>query len=209
MKPKIHKNYYDVVILPPPKIRDYLISLSQQLYKYDSKWILGKRSYLPHLSLYHIPVKLKAFPVFIEELKTLLKNTQPGNLKLGDGALYLRYSSIILNTDKPTWLRKLYLNIIKNTQKYRDPDFDQNKAWTYERLPLGMKNNLNKYGTPMVGQYFIPHFTLSQYYTNYKIQEGFRGLKFNKYSFKPDYLYVCELALGHTCQKIIEKIPFE
>src|SRR5262245_59901987 len=50
-------NYFDVVILPSAAVRDHSIALSRKLQKYGAKFVLGRRRYLPHISLYHIPVK--------------------------------------------------------------------------------------------------------------------------------------------------------
>jgi len=49
--------YYDVVILPPAPVRDHALELSEKALPDGRMWRLGKRAFLPHISLYHIPVR--------------------------------------------------------------------------------------------------------------------------------------------------------
>jgi hypothetical protein len=50
----IWSDYFDVVILPPPAVRDQAIALSRQLKKYGGRFVLGKTRFLPHISSAHI-----------------------------------------------------------------------------------------------------------------------------------------------------------
>ena len=113
MKKYIWKNYFDIVILPPKGVSDYARKLSKELSRrYETKWTLRKSSFIPHISLYHIAVKPKNFEAFISEIKRTIKVFKPG---------YLQTTMIepgLLMFDKPDWIKKLYLRIIKNTLKY-------------------------------------------------------------------------------------------
>jgi hypothetical protein len=74
-------NYFDIVILPPPPVRDYAIDLSARLKKYGGRFVLGKRRYIPHVSLYHIPVRPENFPAFCEEVETITERFNGGGIE--------------------------------------------------------------------------------------------------------------------------------
>lgn len=205
---KIYKNYFDIVILPPEKIRSYSIGLSKQLYKQGSMLVLGKKNFLPHISLYHIPVKNKNFETFITELEKTAKGSNVRKLKINDLMLWKPHYSVLLMTDRPKWLKELYLKIIKNTSKYFDWDYGVEEIWHTDKLPKIMQKNIKKYGTPMVGKYFIPHITLGVFQNEKDMIRGYNKLKLKKYNFKPKSIYVCELGENHSCQKIIKEIHF-
>ena len=208
MATKVYKNYFIVVILPPKEIRDYAISLSKGLYKHNSKWVLGKESFLPHISLYHISVKPKDFDDFVLELEKLVKGFKAGKLKINDLMLWKPHLSVLLMTDKPEWAKKLYLKVIRRTLKYFDWDYEIEKLWHIDKLSKLMQKNIKKYGTPMIGRYFIPHITLGAFRNEKDMVKGFNKLKLKKYNFRPNSIYICELGEGYSCQKIVKEISF-
>lgn len=208
MKIEIWKNYFDVVILPPKNVANYAISLSKKLKLYNSHLLLGKKSFLPHISLYHIPVKQKNFKKFILELENLLKGFKPGLLEINGLKLYKYHSSICLMTDKPAWIKKLCSKIIKTTLKYGDFNKNIIKKWKADKLPMAMQKNIKKYGTPLMGKNFIPHITLGVFKNQEDMIKGFDKLKFKKFKFKPQKLYICQLGQSHSCQRIIRVVSF-
>ena len=121
------KNYFDIVILPPEDVSHYAIKLSKELERYGTKWTLGRKSFIPHISLYYITVRPKNFKVFIGEIKRTIENFSPG---------YLRTTVV-----EPNFLI-----------------FDKPKA--------------------------------------------------KKFKFKLTQVYICELGLSHSCQRVVAKIPF-
>ncbi len=204
MKKQIWKNYFDIVILPPEEISSYSIELSKKLRKYETKWTLGKNSFIPHISLHHIAVKPKKFGSFVAEIQRTIENFSPG---------YLRTIVIepnLLMFDKPEWIQKLYLKVIKNTLKYYDWNYGTNEYWPLNHFPKRMHKIgakfIKKYGTPMVGANFRPHVTL----TSFKDESPSLGVKrAKKFKFKPNFIYVCELGPSHSCQRVAEKISFK
>src|SRR5690349_8975882 len=92
---EIWTNYFDIVILPPPVVRDYAIELSARLKNYGAKFALGNRRYLPHISLYHIPVLPRDFDEFSTEVKEIAASSTGGALNLHSIKLPL------LLTEKP------------------------------------------------------------------------------------------------------------
>jgi len=208
MKIKICKNYFDVVILPPKEVRDHAIELSKQLYKYGARCILGKRNFFPHISLYHIPIKPKDFDNFITELKSVVRGFKPGGLRIKNIKLLELYPSVLLMTNKPEWLKKLYLKVIKKTLKYFDWDYGVEKLWHTEKMPKIRRESVKRYGTPLFGYYFMPHITLGTFKNNKNMVKDFNELKPKKYSFKVKSIFVCEIDESHSCQRIVKQIYF-
>ncbi len=211
-KIKIWKNYYDVVILLPEEASDHAIRPSKQLHKYGTPWALGKKNFIPHISLYHIPVKPKNFDAFINELEAIIKGFKPRKLKIEELRL-LKNRGVCAYTDKPEWLRKLYLTVIKRTLKYFDWDYGAEKTWSVAKKSRKQSKlvikNLKEYGTPMFGRYFMPHITLSVFKDNTNTVEAFSKLQLKKYSFDVKSIFVCELGESHSCQRIVKKIDFD
>lgn len=203
MKKKIWKNYFDIVILPPREVADYAIRLSRKLSRYGTKWTLGKNSFIPHISLYHIAVRQEKFGAFVFEIQKAIKNTRPG---------YLTTTAIEPNSlifDKPAWVQELYLKVIKKTLKYYDWDYGTDDYWPMDRFPRRMQKVgvrfMKKYGTPMVGSNFRPHVTLTSFAGN---TPRIKTKKAKIFKFKPTHIYICELGPSHSCQRIVRKIPF-
>lgn len=204
MKRQIWKNYFDIVILPSELISNYAIGLSKKLSKRGTKWVLGKNSFIPHVSLYHIAVKPKKFKAFVAEIRRTIKNFSPG---------YLHTTVIepnLLMFDKPEWIKSLYLKVIKKTLKYYDWDYGTDGSWSLDDFPKRMRRTgarfIKKYGTPIMGANFRPHITLTSFKNE---SQNLRIKRAKKFKFKPDFLYICELGPSRSCQRIVEKIPFK
>jgi len=203
MRKQIWKNYFDIVILPPEEISRHAIGLSKELSKYGTKWTLGRKSFVPHISLYHIAVKPRKFERFIDEIQRTIKNFSPG---------YLHTTVIepnLLMFDKPEWIKKLYLKVIKNTLKYYDWDYETDKSWLLNNFPKRMRKIgsrfIKKYGTPMIGTNFQPHITLTSFKS---MPLDLKSRKAKVFKFSPTHLYVCELGPSHSCQRIVRKVSF-
>ena len=201
---EVWKNYFDIVILPPPVVRDYAIDLSARLEKYGTKFVLGKRRYLPHISLYHIPVRPQNFAEFRKEVQTIAKNFDGGELKLRSIELPL------LMMDKPKWIQQLYIDVVKKTSKYFDWDCGAEDSWNMNLLPANLrvrgKDYIEKYGTPLIGALFRPHITLTGFKDTSVVDE-ISELPFKSMSFQVNTLHICELGPAHSCQRIVAKMP--
>lgn len=208
MKPKIWKNYYDIVILPPKEARDYAIKISKKLHEYGSQWILGKKSFLPHISLYHIPVKPEDFKNFIGALSRTVNGFKTVDLTLTKIEYYKYHGSAMIMADKPAWLNRFYQHIIKSTIPYFDWQYDIDTKWRTKQLPKGLRDNIKKFGTPLIGRDFKPHITLTVFKNNQKIAEIIKRLRCQKIDFKINCIFVCQLGEYYTCQRIVKQIRF-
>jgi len=194
--------YYDVVILPPPPVRDYAIELSRRLRRRGGRWTLGTRAFLPHISLYHIPVARENLDAFVEQLQRVAQTAAWGRLTT------IGFDMPLLMLDKPAWLDALCRKVIARTAQFFDWDYGAEKKWSLRwfagrRLQMA-ERYLQRYGTPMYGMNFRPHITL----TVFDDPNAARDVKLplRRMSFAVDRIHVCELGESHTCQRIVREI---
>jgi 2'-5' RNA ligase len=197
----IWRNYFDVVILPPPDVWKHAIALSRQLRRLGGEFVLGNRQFLPHISLYHIPVSRKLFPKFSRAVREVAAATKGGGLRL------MSIDMPVLMTDRPPWLKRLHRDIVQTTLPYLDWDYGAGELWKTDMLPAHLqaeaRDNLRKYGSPMIGRVFRPHITLTSFGKQRKPEKV--RLEFERLSFPVAEIAICELGPHHTCQRTIVK----
>lgn len=166
------------------------------------KWSLGRNAFIPHISLYHIPVREKDFQEFMRELASISKEARIGELKATG------FDMPVLTISKPQWLDDLHRRIVLRTVRYFDRSYGAEGTWRLNfftgRRREFAKRYLDLYGTPMFGMNFRPHITLTSF-----AGDGPQAFAPNIASiqFKPDRLTVCELGVSHSCQRVIAEIP--
>jgi hypothetical protein len=192
-------NYFDVVILPPPPVRDHAIALSRKLQKYGARFVLGRRRYIPHISLYHIPVLPHDFEAFAATVERVAGTHRGGDLRLRE------IEMPIVMTDKPAWLKKLHLDVVHATSKYFDWKYGAEDLWSVDYLPSNLKvraeGYLKKYGSPMIDAVFRPHITLTSF-EDKSVAKDIPPLEFEPLVFHVDQVSICELGPSHSCQRI-------
>jgi hypothetical protein len=193
-----YRNYYDVVILPPARVREYAIQLSREIRKLAGvKFTLAHTRYVPHISLYHIPVRPGHLPEFRKTLQRILAKNRLGFLRLGGIKLRAEGEAIWIGVTKPEWLLKLHRCILKETMKFRDKEFDVEMAWNHFTHPL-QKKNIKVYGSPCVMRLFKPHITV----TVLKGQiPDLKSLPYRGPGFKVSAISLFRLGPSHTCHK--------
>src|SRR5215470_11063324 len=130
MSPRsIWTNYFDVVILPAPAVRDHAIALSRQFAKHGGRFALGKKRFLPHISLYHIPVLPPDFEDFSRAVQQCASRHHGGELRLRS------IDAALLMTNKPVWLRQLQRDVVSQTIPYFDWKYGAEELWNIGHLP--------------------------------------------------------------------------
>lgn len=95
---EVWKNYFDIVIFSR-EVADYAVQLSRELRRYTTWFVLGRRRYLLHISLYHIPVLPSDFSDFSDTVGSIAKAHRGGPLRLTG------LEPPVIQTDNPAWLR--------------------------------------------------------------------------------------------------------
>jgi 2'-5' RNA ligase len=198
------QNYFDIVILPPPAIQDHAIALSKRLEPYGGKFVLGKNRFIPHISLYHIPVRPERFAAFSDAVRNVA-STHPG------GTLQLTSVDMpVLVTGKPEWLSELHRKMVEHTNAFLDREYGVEKTWDTEYLPAELKEPARRYlkefGSPLIDEVFRPHITLTSF-EDKSSRQSIPEMNFDRLSFEADAVSICELGPSHSCQRIIATYP--
>lgn len=207
MKSEQYKNYYDIVILPSAEVRDVAIAASQKIYrKLGSDLVLGKQSFKPHISLYHVTVTKKNFSEMVRRLRVI-----GGRLKVGPLAILPYKNQPHLAVTKIAWLQNLHQSVLVAINPLRDKTFSD--AWDngakYGNIVKSVhRKNIQKYGSPIVGKIFDPHITLTVLNDLDDRVRATQTIPLKKYKFIPTAITICQIGKYHSCQKIIATIPF-
>jgi hypothetical protein len=198
------RNYFDIVILPPAEVRDHSIALSKQLEAYGGKFVLGTSRFLPHISLYHIPVRPDLFLQFAKTVEDVAGRNPGGTLRL------VSVEMPVLMTDKPGWLSRLHLEIVESTKEFLDRSYGVDDMWRTDYLPAELadaaRQNLEEFGSPLIDAVFRPHITLTSF-GDHATAQRIPPLSFAPLSFVTDSISICELGPSHSCQNIVETYP--
>jgi len=201
LPPVVWSGYYDVVILPPARVRDFAIELSDKLYRVGGMWRLGKRAFLPHISLYHIPVRDEDLDPFLNELQLIVDTTRWGTLKT------TAFDMPVMKVSKPAWLKNLHERVVTRTVRFLNRKYAAQKTWSLDRFSgrrlVFARKYLREFSTPLVGMNFQPHITLSSFSGR---EPDHPNLEVRRITFRADRLHVCELGPSHTCHHIIREI---
>jgi len=193
--------YYDVVILPPAPVRDHALELSEKLYRIGGMWRLGKRAFLPHISLYHIPVREQDMEPFLNELQLIVDTTRWGTLQM------TAFDMPVIKVSKPAWLKNLHERVVRRTVRFLNRKYAAEKTWSLDRFSgrrlVFARKYLREYSTPMIGMNFQPHITLSSFKER---EPEHPNLHVRRIMFRADRLHVCELGPSHTCHHVIREI---
>ena len=193
--------YYDVVIVPPSAIQNSAIALSKKL---RGSWQLSRNRFIPHISLYHIPVHDKHFDAFVAAIKSVVSGTEAGELEVNG------FDMPVLTVSKPTWLDQLQRRIVRGTLPYFDRDHGAEETWSLDffkgRRRRYAEQYLKVYGTPMFGMNFRPHITLTSF-RGRQVPTDFSPIV-KKRCFVPTQVTICELGRSHSCQRVVERIEF-
>jgi 2'-5' RNA ligase len=199
--PLLWPGYYDVVILPPAPIRDHALELSEALHRMGGQWRLGKRAFLPHISLYHVPVRNENLDAFLKELQDIVDTTPWGSLET------TTFDMPVMLVTRPEWLKNLHRRIVRRTVRFLNRKYRPEKTWSLDRFSGRRlefaKQYLREYGSPMVGMNFRPHITLSSFRGR---EPADPGIHVRRMMFRADRLHVCELGQSHTCHRIVREV---
>lgn len=208
MKPRIIKDYYDIVILPPPAIRDRAISLSREVAAAGGLFRLGRKSFLPHCSLYHIKVKPGQYEAFRRDLTAVVQGFRPGQLTMQGGRKTTHWD--LWDISRPDWLVRLHNQIIRRTARHFDFGYGVERLWNPDYLTLPKLRILRRYGTPAYGRYFRPHLTLTLFkgLTGSEKKSRFPHTHIPRTSFRPTGISVGYLGPHHQVMGIKNIIRF-
>ena len=204
----IWKNFLDVVILPPPKVRNYAIELSVKLHERGTPWKLEVVRRKPHLSLHHFPTD-PGFVSFPDRIVAQLTGQFPGGDIQLTSISSPRHGAIFLNTSRPDWLTNAAhaTSVIVRNREMAIKDDRFMERWRQMELTPRMEASIEKWGSPLMAADFIPHFTLGVLQDKERAQEIAASLSFKPMAWKVDKLHVVQIGDGWTAWEVLAEIP--
>jgi len=197
MNKAAYTHYFDLVIVPPALEKNYAIKLSREIGGGGKgEFVLGRSQYIPHISLYHIPVNHRKIREIFSVLKRIVLGSKLGLLTLKRIKIP-KEGSIWIEVSKPQWLEHLHQRIVRETSEFRDTKFDVLEAWG-EHYNSQQRKLIVKYGSPYIGRFFQPHITLTVMREKNPME---KGIKFKQMRFKASSVSVYRIGPHHSCQK--------
>ena len=195
-------NSFNIVICPPDGISDKAIRVSKTLKFKGGLFVLDKKNYFPHVSLYMTEFPVKNLPkikkllqqIVVETKSFKMTSTKYEQNKRGSIAVDYRKSKNI------KWLQK---KIIGSLNPLREGLVRKKDRAKMHELSRAQQKNVKLYGYRRVGVEFNPHLT----FTTFE--------KFNKaviqiipkinFSFKAEEIGFLYLGNHGTCKKFIAR----
>jgi hypothetical protein len=200
--PNIINDYYDLVVLPDKNLSEQCIDISKKLHnQIDSEGVLGKTVNRPHVSILHLAVKKENLKELKKRLKIFAEKQKPFFLYVSTVVVF---QTVLFSEVTPKGIfHKLFKEIFASIEDLLDSDFDYKKIWNYDTKSSEMKKNIDKYKTPFVEKYFIPHISLLHFKNSEDAEKAKKIAKLEKANFRVEKIYLCKLGSHHTCQDIV------
>ncbi|MBP9728061.1 MAG: hypothetical protein KBD27_01655 [Candidatus Moranbacteria bacterium] len=191
---------YDIVIIPPPDIREQTVALSRALVPLGTFFVVDDVTIHPHISLYHVPLTESNVTPVIEALGKIVQSTTPFLLRQDtyypDQGVWvgLRYMA-----DKP--VLDLHTTIIDAIKAYRVIEDDARYKARWAELDPKERTNLAECGWAHAYTHYSPHITFT------KLKEPRANildhLPQQEFSFFVDHIGLYELGDHGTATRLI------
>lgn len=192
----------DIVILPPPKLREQLGKKTKQAVKgYPHVFVVDNKKFIPHASLFHLNTsrqELEKIESIVNRISREFKPTKIRNLRFQKHEHSVGFEL----SNNPT-LQKLNRDIVNNLYRLRTGEM----PWSPSRPPTKLeKKRREKYGTQWnVEGYFHPHFTMARFKNPNDGQEVVKKMSSIKFDFLADTIAICEVNFYHQVTRVIKE----
>lgn len=197
---------YDIVIIPPPEIREQAITLSQALAPLGTFFVLDDTTRYPHISLYHVPLQAAVLPDVIETLGRVARETPSFILRQGtyypDQGVWVGVRYV---ADKP--ILDLHATVIDATKGFRTIEDDARYKARWAELSPKQRKNIEECGWADAYTRYSPHLTFSK--LRAPRADVLAHLPQREFSFRVGYIGLFELGENGTCVRLIAQFQLE
>ena len=192
----------DIVILPPPSLREKIGAKMRQTAK-GRKYIfvVDNRKLIPHMSLFHIRTSRARLKKLKEIVGKISKRYRPVVIR---STGFIREGRIVAyELSHNQTLRGLNREIVKNCYNLRTGMM----PWTGVGKPKRWEQkNREKYGTQHnIGPSFRPHFTMGKFKSEVDVRKVARQMQSFSFQFQADTVAICEVNFWHQVTRIYKK----
>ncbi len=151
---------YDIALLPEPALAAKAIRSSQELAPMGTEFTLGQEQYVPHVSLYMLPIKSSDLPAVCDKLAALAAQTPQIALEAKD---YFQNNGYIgMDYPRTAQIDELQQAVLQAANPHRDGLRQESEAYLQTATGQTQKN-LEAFGYESVGELFIPHLTFTRF----------------------------------------------
>jgi len=194
--------YYDVVILPPPKIRERIgraVRASSRGRR--SVYLVDNRRLIPHVSIFHIRTSKIGIAKIASAIERLVRVYQPITIhSRGISARSSRGMWLKLSNTKT--LERLHGEVVGKCKTFKTGAM----PWPHpERKPSKMEAlYCKRYGSHHVLKYFKPHFTLAKFITREDVDAAAKKLRKFQCAFIADTIALCRVDCHYQVTSILK-----
>lgn len=192
----------NIVILPDKKIKNLAIQFSKKLAdKFPVEFILAKNDYLPHITLYQAEFPEKN----IEKIKLTIKDICKKNFSFKINLLgFSNFEKFIFWNIKSGLINKLHQQVVGKLNPLRQGLIMNNLLSVNKNLYTGVKEDIKKYGSLLIGKNYLPHLTITCLRNKSYIKKALQELKNNNsLVFTVNKIHIGLLDKFGTVRKII------
>jgi 2'-5' RNA ligase len=189
---------FDIVIFPPPEIRDQAIDLSKFASKWGTYFELSDNGPFPHISMYQAEFPLSNLNDIKSKLASFASSANRFSLSPIDG-IYKQEDQTYLEVqyEASEVLVKFQTEIMELLNRFRNGllrDSDKNR---FADLSEEQKSNLKEWGYRLNGESFRPHMTISRLNSPDQVElNEFTEMNFN---FTASQIGLFKLGPHGTC----------
>lgn len=191
----------NIVLIPDNNVRDLAIHMSNKLAsKFPSEFILSKENNLPHITLYQAEFPEKN----IEKIKFIITQICEKNsfFKINLSKFSHLGKFIFWDVDSRK-INELHRIMVKKLNPLRD-GLIMKSLISANNLYSGAKEDIEKYGSLLIGKNYLPHLTITCLKKNNDIVKALQELKKNESStFTVEKIHIGLLGRFGTVNKII------
>lgn len=198
---------YNVVIIPPEKVRKHAIEVSRSLHKVvATDFILNNSIYLPHITLYLAQYPRRNTLKILEILKKLSHTIFPFEIRLN--RISEMYGGFVFwECEKDDTLQMLHEKIVHALNPQREgvirPELLNLCTTSSDR------EDLKKYGSLLVGPNYLPHITITHLCSPSDIPAVLKHTQTRQINFTVTRIQIGHLGPYGTVSGIFREFPLE
>ncbi len=181
----------NIALIPPEDVMKKVIDINKHLLKrHEQKIALGKKKYLPHITLAMAGIESDKLMEVVEAVKSVTKHFQP--IKLTASRIDLKGGYSALEVDSNNEIHLLHRTIMKVLERFAKRNITQDMFLSpVEEIHLDYVTNFK---ARVSYDNYWPHITLG-----YGMPEGVEI----PFEFTAARIAICHIGKSCTCQKVL------
>ncbi|MBI5127648.1 2'-5' RNA ligase family protein [Candidatus Roizmanbacteria bacterium] len=149
----------NIVLLPDSAAQKMAISLSKKLaQRFPTEFVLNQNDVLPHITLYQTDFPKKNLERIKSTIGKISKQIKPFKIRLSSFSSLSNF--LFWNIKKSEKLLALHNRIISELNPLRE-GYIKKELLNIKNLYPGVQEDVNHYGSLLVGKNYLPHLTIT------------------------------------------------